>query len=199
MNHRHFLIYKPYNMLSQFTTNDSHQKKKNFLGDFHNFPSESMAVGRLDENSEGLLIITTDGTLSNLLNNKGKVEKEYYAQVDGTITLEALDKMTSGIEISTDGNKYRTQECQARILDQLPQLPLTLQRVRDDRHGPTSWVSITLKEGKFRQVRKMCAAAGFPVLRLARVRIGDLKVADLKGEKVLEITNRITISKRNLL
>jgi 23S rRNA pseudouridine2457 synthase len=191
MDHRYFLIYKPYKVLSQFMTNDRHQKNKKFLGDLYDFPSESMAVGRLDETSEGLLMITTDGQLSNIINKKGKVEKEYYAQVDGTITTEAVEKMTSGIEISINGSNYLTKECQARILEQLPALPPTLQRVRDDRHGPTSWVSVTLKEGKFRQVRKMCAAVGFPVLRLARVRIGDFTVADLKGEKILEITERI--------
>lgn len=191
MDHRHFLIYKPYKVLSQFMTNDRHQKNKKFLGDLYDFPSESMAVGRLDETSEGLLMITTDGQLSNIINKKGKVEKEYYAQVDGIMTEEAVEKMSSGIEISINGSNYLTKECQARILEQIPALPPTLQRVRDDRHGPTSWVSVTLKEGKFRQVRKMCAAVGFPVLRLVRVRIGDFIVADLKGEKILEITERI--------
>jgi 23S rRNA pseudouridine2457 synthase len=191
MDHRHFLIYKPYKVLSQFMTNDRHQKNKKFLGDLYDFPSESMAVGRLDETSEGLLMITTDGQLSNIINKKGKVEKEYYAQVDGAITTEAVQKMSSGIEISINGSNYLTKECQARLLDHLPLLPPTLQRVRDDRHGPTSWVSVTLKEGKFRQVRKMCAAVGFPVLRLARVRIGDFTVADLKGNNLLEITEHI--------
>jgi 23S rRNA pseudouridine2457 synthase len=191
MDHRHFLIYKPYKVLSQFMTNDRHQKNKKFLGDLYDFPSESMAVGRLDETSEGLLMITTDGQLSNIINKKGKVEKEYYAQVDGAITTEAVQKMSSGIEISINGSNYLTKECQARLLDHLPFLPPTLQRVRDDRHGPTSWVSVTLKEGKFRQVRKMCAAVGFPVLRLARVRIGDFTVADLKGNNLLEITEHI--------
>jgi 23S rRNA pseudouridine2457 synthase len=191
MNHRHFLIYKPYKMLSQFSTNDRHQKNKKFLRELHDFPAKSMAVGRLDETSEGLLMITTDGQLSNIVNKKGKVEKEYYAQVDGIMTSEAIEKMCSGIEISSNGSIYLTQQCQAFILEGLPILPETLQRVRDDRHGPSSWVSVTLKEGKFRQVRKMCAAVGFPVLRLARVRIGDFTLKDLEEKTVVEITNRI--------
>jgi 23S rRNA pseudouridine2457 synthase len=191
MNHRHFLIYKPYKMLSQFSTNDRHQKNKKFLRELHDFPAKSMAVGRLDETSEGLLMITTDGQLSNIVNKKGKVEKEYYAQVDGIMTSEAIEKMCSGIEISSNGSIYLTQQCQAFILEALPILPETLQRVRDDRHGPSSWVSVTLKEGKFRQVRKMCAAVGFPVLRLARVRIGDFTLKDLEEKTVVEITNRI--------
>jgi 23S rRNA pseudouridine2457 synthase len=191
MNHRHFLIYKPYKMLSQFSTNDRHQKNKKFLRELYDFPAKSMAVGRLDETSEGLLMITTDGQLSNIVNKKGKVEKEYYAQVDGIITSEAIEKMCSGIEISSNGSIYLTQQCQAFILEGLPILPETLQRVRDDRHGPSSWVSVTLKEGKFRQVRKMCAAVGFPVLRLARVRIGGFTLKDLEEKTVVEITNRI--------
>jgi 23S rRNA pseudouridine2457 synthase len=191
MNHRHFLIYKPYKMLSQFSTNDRHQKNKKFLRELHDFPKESMAVGRLDETSEGLLMITTDGQFSNVVNKKGKVEKEYYAQVDGIMTPEAIEKMCSGMEISIHGSIYLTQQCQAFILEEFPILPETLQRVRDDRHGPSSWVSVTLKEGKFRQVRKMCAAVGFPVLRLARVRIGSFTLRDLEEKTVVEITSRI--------
>ena len=97
--------------------------------------------------------------------------------------------MTSGLEISIHGSIYLTKECQAKIVEQTPDLPATLQRVRDDRHGPTSWVSVTLKEGKFRQVRKMCAAVGFPVLRLARVRIGEFTLDHLKNEPVVNITD----------
>ncbi|WP_438969448.1 pseudouridine synthase [Nonlabens sp.] len=188
MSHRHFLIYKPYKMLSQFKTNDRHQKNKKFLGDLHDFPDGSMAVGRLDETSEGLLLITTDGQLSSHINKKGKVEKEYYAQVDGMITEEAVQKMTSGIEISINGKLYQTKECKARIIEGIPDLPATQQRIRDERHGPTSWVSVTLKEGKFRQVRKMCAAVGFPVLRLARVRIGNFTLENLNAKTANEIT-----------
>ena len=172
-------------------TNDRHQKNKKFLGDLHDFPEGSMAVGRLDETSEGLLLITTDGQLSSHINKKGKVEKEYYAQVDGVITEEAVLQMTSGIEISINGSLYQTKECKARIIEGIPALPETLQRIRDERHGPTSWVSVTLKEGKFRQVRKMCAAVGFPVLRLARVRIGDFTLENLNKKTVKEVTNQI--------
>ena len=172
-------------------TNDRHQKNKKFLGDLHDFPEGSMAVGRLDETSEGLLLITTDGQLSSHINKKGKVEKEYYAQVDGIITEEAVLKMTSGIEISINGSLYQTKECKARILKEVPNLPETHQRIRDERHGPTSWVSVTLKEGKFRQVRKMCAAVGFPVLRLARVRIGDFTLENLNNKTVKEVTNQL--------
>ncbi|AGC78034.1 pseudouridine synthase [Nonlabens dokdonensis DSW-6] len=178
-------------MLSQFMTNDRHQKNKKFLGDLHDFPDGCMAVGRLDETSEGLLLITTDGQLSSHINKKGKVEKEYYAQVDGIISDEAVQKMTSGIEISINGSLYQTKECKARIIEDIPDLPETLQRIRDERHGPTSWVSVTLKEGKFRQVRKMCAAVGFPVLRLARVRIGDFTVKSLNYKTVKEVTNQL--------
>lgn len=183
-----FLIYKPYKMLSQFLSNDRHQRNKQFLGDLYNFPPESMAVGRLDETSEGLLLITTNGALSNYINKIGKIEKEYYAQVDGIVTKAAIQQLCFGVEISVNGKNYKTKECKAFKLEKEPVLPKTNQKIREERHGPTSWVSITIKEGKFRQVRKMCAAVGFPVLRLIRVRIGDFTIADLNDKVVMPIS-----------
>lgn len=168
--HSYFKIYKPYGYVSQFMTNDSKAKRKKFLGLLHNFPEGTMAVGRLDEKSEGLLFLTTDGSFSNNI-NKGSTEKEYYAQVDGVITEEAISALEKGVTIGVNGIDYKTKPCKAKLIVN-PQLPPTKQRVRDDRHGPTSWVSIIVTEGKFRQVRKMTAAVGFPTLRLVRVRIG---------------------------
>ncbi|MGJ8684339.1 MAG: pseudouridine synthase [Nonlabens sp.] len=185
--HRHFLIYKPYRMLSQFMTNDRHQKNKKFLGDLHDFPDDTMAVGRLDEHSEGLLLITTDGQLSNHINKSGKVDKEYAAQVDGIMTAAAVEQMETGVEISINGAVYNTKPCKVELLDNAPSLPETKQKIRDDRHGPTSWVSVILNEGKFRQVRKMTGVVGFPTLRLARIRIGAYTIAHLEGKPVLEI------------
>ncbi len=182
----HYLIYKPYRMLSQFITHDRHQRNKRFLGELADFPDGLMAVGRLDENSEGLLIVTNDGNLSYRINNSKKWEKEYYAQVDGIITPDTVEKLKTGAEISINGKPYQTKKCKAKIIAQ-PTLPETKQRIRDERHGPTSWVSITLTEGKFRQVRKMCAVVGFPVLRLVRVRIGSLDIETLDSKSVVEL------------
>lgn len=146
-----------------------------------------MAVGRLDEDSEGLLILTTDGMVSFNIRQK-TVEKEYYVQVDGVVTQEAIDVMCNGVEIGFDGKRYITKPCKAKIIS-TPNFEPRAKPIRDDRHGPTSWVSIIITEGKFRQVRKMTAAVNFPTLRLVRIRIGDIELGDLKQRevKILEL------------
>ncbi|TNJ45814.1 pseudouridine synthase [Tamlana fucoidanivorans] len=184
--HRHFLIFKPYGFLSQFKSNDSKQQSKRFLGRLYDFPEEIMAIGRLDEKSEGLLLLTTDGKMSDYVNSS-YVEKEYFAQLDGDITDEAIALLQTGVAIGLHGKKYQTKPCQVYKLDQAPQLPSRQKKIRDDRHGPTSWVSVTLKEGKFRQVRKMTSAVGFPTLRLVRVRIGDFYINNMLPGDVIEL------------
>ena len=181
-SHRHFLIHKPYGYLSQFVG----EAKKKKLGEFHDFPEGVMAIGRLDEDSEGLLLLTTDGRMSEYVRGK-KVEKEYYAQVDGRITDDALAEMQAGVEIGVHGVKHITSPCATRRLDPAPAFAPRTRKIRDDRHGPTSWVSITLTEGKFRQVRKMTAAVGFPTLRLFRVRVGEIWLGDLAPGTVVEV------------
>ena len=145
-----------------------------------------MAIGRLDEKSEGLLLITTNGKWSNEINSRG-IEKEYYVQVDGTITIEAITKLQKGIEIGINGKRYLTKPCKVEILKNLPQFPKRSKKIRDDRHGPTTWISITITEGKFRQVRKMTAAAGYPTLRLVRVRIGTIYLNEMQVGQVQKI------------
>lgn len=183
--HSHFKIYKPYNFLSQFISNQSKQKKFRMLGELADFPEGTMAIGRLDKDSEGLLLLTTNGKLSKLI-TAGTTEKEYYAQLDGQITQEAIKKLQSGIEISINGKFYNTLPCKVLQLQEIPKLPDSSQRIRDERHGPTSWVSITLTEGKFRQVRKMTAAVGFPTLRLVRVRIGNETISGMQPREVIK-------------
>lgn len=189
MKHRHFLLYKPDGYLSQFVTNQTKRKNKKLLGELFDFPEGTMAIGRLDEPSEGLLLLTTDGKFSEYIRSS-KVEKEYYAQVDGIVDDAALEKLRNGVEISTDSGTYKTLECNVQKLKTEPELPERQKKIRDDRHGPTSWISITLKEGKYRQVRKMTAAVGFPTLRLVRVRIGDFRIDDLKPEDVIELPSQ---------
>ena len=147
-----------------------------------------MAVGRLDEDSEGLLLLTTDGRLSEAVRSR-HMEKEYYAQVDGLVTDEALAQLRQGLDISIHGKLYRTSPCQVSPLAVAPTFAPRARPVRDDRHGPTSWISITLTEGKFRQVRKMTAAVGLPTLRLVRVRIGPWHLADLLPGHVRELAD----------
>ncbi len=187
MAHRHFLIYKPYKMVSQFISNDRHQKNKRFLGELYDFPPEAMAIGRLDEASEGLLLITTNGQLSYRVNNSVEFDKEYYAQVDGSIDDTALHQLRNGVEITVNGAIYKTRSCVVNQLNDSPNLPPTQQKIRDDRHGPTSWLSIILNEGKFRQVRKMTSAVGFPTLRLVRARIAKFDYIGLESGEVIEL------------
>jgi 23S rRNA pseudouridine2457 synthase len=184
--HKHFLIYKPYGYLSQFTSNAVKQQNKKFLGALYDFPEGIMPIGRLDEKSEGLLLLTTDGKMSDFVNSQ-KVDKEYYAQVDGDLSVEAIEQLKSGVEIGFNGKKYQTKPCAIFKLDVLPELPIRSQKIRDDRHGPTSWVSITLNEGKFRQVRKMTSAVDFPTLRLVRVRVGNIHLENMEVGAVVEV------------
>lgn len=183
MKHRHFILHKPYSYLSQFVVNGKRKKKHKFLGELYDFPEGTMAIGRLDRDSEGLLFLTTDGKVSfDILSNK--YEKEYYVQVDGVITIEAIEQLQNGVKIGFEGKKYTTKPCEASKIETPVNLPIENRKVRDERHGPTSWVSITIAEGKFRQVRKMTAAVGFPTLRLVRVRIGDVKLQLNSGDFV---------------
>ena len=183
--HRHFLLHKPYGTISQFV--NRHKRKKGLLGDLYDFPEGTMAIGRLDVNSEGLLLLTTDGKISEHIRSK-KVEKEYYVQVDGVISQNEIEQLKKGVEIGFNGKKYQTKPCEASLINP-PGFPNRTQKIRDERHGPTSWISITLNEGKFRQVRKMTAVVGFPTLRLIRVRIGTILLNDLELGKVKEVEN----------
>ena len=181
--HRHFIIHKPWGMISQFV--NPAKRKKKLLGELYDFPIKTMAIGRLDVASEGLLFLTTDGKVSEEIRSS-KYEKEYYVQVDGILTKEAIKQLKKGVEIGFEGKKYITKPCKASLIKDPKHLPIENRRVRDERHGPVSWTSITLTEGKFRQVRKMTAAIGFPTLRLIRVRIGEVKLTIKVGE-VLEL------------
>lgn len=184
--HQHFILHKPYGFLSQFIY--ELKRKKKLLGELYNFPERTMAIGRLDEDSEGLLLLTTDGKVSEQIRNK-KVDKEYYVQVDGIITLDAIEKLQNGVEIGFEGTKYTTKPCKAFLLTTIPNLGERGKKIRDERHGPTSWASITVNEGKFRQVRKMTAAVGFPTLRLVRIRIGNVHLNELKAGEVIEVSD----------
>lgn len=182
----HFIIFKPYGYLSQFIYELKRPKK--LLGELFDFPDNTMAIGRLDEDSEGLLLLTTDGMMSEIVRSK-KVEKEYYVQVDGIITQDAIEQLKKGVLIGFDGKKYLTKECQAAILNEIPDFPQRAKKIRDERHGPTSWLSLTINEGKFRQVRKMTSAVGFPTLRLVRVRIGSIHLNNLQPGEVIEVSD----------
>ena len=181
--HQHFIFHKPYGTISQFV--NPHKRQKKLLGEFFNFPDKTMAIGRLDVNSEGLLLLTTNGKVSEEIRSK-KVEKESYVQVDCCITQEDINILKSGVIIGFKGKKYTTKPCKSSLIP-VPNFKDRTQKIREDRHGPTSWISITLKEGKFRQVRKMTAAVGFPTLRLIRIRVGTILLENLKLGEVKEV------------
>ena len=198
LKHQHFIIFKPYGYLSQFINNQSKRSNKKLLGELYPFPDTTMAIGRLDEDSEGLLLLTTDGKMSEFIRSS-KIEKEYYAQIDGEITDDAIIKLQYGVEIGFDGIKYLTKPCKVFKLDKTPNLPKRGKKIRDDRHGPTSWISITLKEGKFRQVRKMTAAVGFPTLRLVRIRIGNFKLNKMNTGEIIKVDDLLEVDNKMYL
>jgi 23S rRNA pseudouridine2457 synthase len=134
--HRHFIIHKPYGYLCQFVCE---LPKKKLIGELYDFPEGTMAIGRLDEESEGLLFLTTDGMMSEIVRSKN-IEKEYYAQVDGLITNEALEKLRAGVEIGIRDVRYITNPCKALMLETAPCFPPRIRKIRDDRHGPTCWI-----------------------------------------------------------
>ena len=185
IKHHHFIVHKPYGYLSQFIYEQKRKSRKKLLGELYNFPENTMAIGRLDENSEGLLLLTTDGKVSEYIRSS-HVEKEYYVQVDGLIDDAAIAKLQKGVEIGFEGQKYTTKPCKAFHVQTLSDIPLADRKVRDERHGPKSWLGIVVTEGKFRQVRKMTAAVGFPTLRLVRVRIGNIRL-QIPSAEVIEV------------
>jgi 23S rRNA pseudouridine2457 synthase len=185
----YYLIYKPFNVLSQFTSEDGKQTLK----DFFDVPNDVYPIGRLDYDSEGLLILSNDKKLNHaLLNPEFEHEREYWAQVDGDITMEAINDLRAGVDITIDGKIYRTKKCGAMLLREDPIVPERNPPIRVRKSIPTSWVKLILTEGKNRQVRKMTAAVGYPTLRLIRNRIEKLTIEGLEpgemrmfGEKEL--------------
>jgi len=186
MNTRSFLLYKPYGMLTQF----SREGDKPTLADVaFPFPRDVYPVGRLDADSEGLLLLTSDRTLNHrLLNPRFRHQRTYYVQVDGAVNEEACRQLSAGVTITVDGKRYDTLPARAMPIAE-PPLPPRNPPVRFRASIPTSWLAITLHEGKNRQVRKMTAAVGFPTLRLVRWAIESLTAEGLQPGDVRELTS----------
>ncbi len=185
---RYFVIYKPFNTLSQFSKEGTHATLADL--DF-DFPKDVYPVGRLDADSEGLLILTNDSALNHrLLNPKFEHNRTYWVQVDGQISDEALQALSKGVMISIDGKKHHTLPAQAKLLATEPTLPERNPPIRFRKNIPTSWLSLTLHEGKNRQVRRMTAAVGFPTLRLVRGAIEGILVAGMQVGEVREVDKK---------
>lgn len=180
--HHYFISYKPYGFISQVKL-EGYKKRQRGLSELYSFPEGVHPVGRLDEDSEGLLLLTSDNKL-NIHIRSTKIEKEYWVQLDGEIDELAVEKLKQGVEITVDKMQYLTKPCACTKLNEEPLLPERNPPSRAGRHRPYSWISIVLTEGKFRQVRKMTAAAGFPTMRLVRVRIGNIKLGDMQPGEV---------------
>ena len=202
MSFQYYKLYKPYKVLSQFTKDTSDQT---CLKDILELDNNIYPVGRLDYDSEGLILLTNDTTVNHqLLNPKMKTNKVYYAQVEGLITEEAIQKLRDGVEISLPtkkkkrkpkqknapksslAEKYKTLPCEIYKIP-APDLPDRNPPIRIREDIPTTWISLFLIEGKNHQVRKMCAAVGFPVLRLVRYSIGKLTIKDMDAGDLIEI------------
>ncbi|WP_235938181.1 pseudouridine synthase [Chitinophaga solisilvae] len=170
------MIYKPYEVLTRFTP----EGNKSCLADYFKVPRDVYPVGRLDYDSEGLLLLTNDKSLNNrLLLPSNAHEREYWVQVDGAVTNTAIRQLQEGVQITVDGKPYRTRPCFAEIFAEEPFLPPRNPPIRFRKSIPAPWIRMILHEGKNRQVRKMTAAVGFPTLRLVRYRIANLTIAGM--------------------
>jgi len=181
---RYFIINKPYKMVSQFISPD----KVNKLGDLNfDFPEGTHAIGRLDNNSEGLLLLTTNKRVTALLfQSEVPHKRTYLVQVEKVITEERLNMLRSGITIRVKGGGYyTTSACQVELVDKPFNLPSRGHEFREDL--PQSWLLITLTEGKFHQIRKMVSSVYHHCKRLIRISIEDLQLGDLQPGCVKEI------------
>lgn len=173
---KYFIVHKPFNVLSQFTSGDD----KKTLKDIFDVPMDVYPVGRLDYDSEGLLLLTNDKKLNQyLLNPLNGHEREYWVQVEGDINNEAIEKLREGVPIQVSGKRYLTKRCQVQKMDGVPDVDERKPPIRVRKAIPVSWIKIILTEGKNRQVRKMTAYAGFPTLRLIRHRMEKITLEHL--------------------
>lgn len=192
MNH-YFIIYKPYLVLSQFSTTE-HDKQT--LKHFFEVPKDVYPVGRLDYDSEGLLLLTNDTRLNHrLLHPSFAHEREYWVQVDGAVTTAAIQQLQKGITIQLDGKPYTTQSCKAQLMQPPPAVPERVPPIRFRKEIPAPWINLVLTEGKNRQVRRMTAATGFPTLRLIRYRIEDLSLGELQPGQMISLSQKTIFKK----
>tara|TARA_B100000767_G_scaffold271568_1_gene297470 strand:- start:1314 stop:1895 length:582 start_codon:yes stop_codon:yes gene_type:complete len=183
---KYYLLHKPYGMLSQFTREGGHPSLADV--DFK-FESDVYSVGRLDTDSEGLLLLTNDKRLnSELLSPENGHPRTYHAQVEGAPDFSDLRTLQNPLMIKIKGKEFKTRPCKASVLEPQPTYFDRIPPIRVRKSIPDTWISITLTEGKNRQVRKMTASAGFPTLRLIRESIGPFKLKDLKAGQVRELS-----------
>jgi ribosomal large subunit pseudouridine synthase E (EC 5.4.99.-) len=160
------------------------------LADLFSFPKDVYPVGRLDYESEGLLILTNDNYLkSKLINPQENHKKTYYVQVEGIPTQTDLENLKNDLEINFKGVIHKVRALSAELIEE-PQLPNRNPPIRFRRNIPTSWLSITITEGKYHQVRKMTAKIGFPTLRLVRYSIENLNLTSIEINKPIQFSKK---------
>ncbi len=173
-------FHKPFGVLSQFSSEGGHPGLAGFK-----LPKNVYAAGRLDRDSEGLLLLTDDGKfIKKLLDPKFSHPRTYHVQVEGNPNKSDLEKLAAGPVIKG----YKTKSCRVRKITPEPDMPLRNPPIRVRQSIPTSWIEIVLTEGKNRQVRRMTAAAGFPTLRLIRVAIGNLSLNSVNPGEWKEVS-----------
>ncbi|WP_019340275.1 pseudouridine synthase [Stutzerimonas stutzeri] len=179
---RLLLLNKPFNVLTQFNDADGRATLKDFVPVTGVYPA-----GRLDRDSEGLLLLTNDGQLqAGIADPRHKLAKTYWVQVEGEVGTEQLQRLREGVEL----NDGMTLPAEARSLDEPPLWPRT-PPVRFRKSVPTSWLELVIREGRNRQVRRMTAAVGLPTLRLVRVRIGPWTLDGLQPGEWREVPARL--------
>lgn len=194
--HHYFIIYKPYEVLSQF----SKEGEKKTLKDIFDVPSDVYPVGRLDYDSEGLLLLTNDKKLNHRLLNPAFAHKRtYWVQVDGDITSEAITALEKGVIITIDGKPYKTKTAVARKANFGNNVPPRNPPIRFRKNIPTSWIELSLTEGKNRQVRKMTASVGFPTLRLIRYSMENIHLQNLLPGDMVELSEREAYKKLGIV
>jgi len=184
MPFRYILFYKPYDVLTQFTDHNSGETQRRTLKDYILIP-DVYAVGRLDRDSEGLLLLTDDGLMQHRISDpKFAHPRTYWVQVEGIPDAGAIAALQTGVTIQD----YRTRSAKVQLLLEEPPLPPREPPIRFRKSIPTAWLEMTLTEGRNRQVRRMTAAVGFPTLRLVRCAIGHLLLEGLKPGDWRELT-----------
>ncbi|RED97866.1 pseudouridine synthase [Marinoscillum furvescens] len=190
---KYFIIYKPFKVLSQFTDEDGNAG----LGSVFDVPKDVYPVGRLDLDSEGLLLLTNDKYLNGaLLNPKNEHQRTYWVEVDGEPSQQALQQLRDGVTINVKG-PYATRPCEVQVID-APDLAERNPPVNYQKHPVRTWLEIKLIEGKNRQVRKMTAKVGHPTLRLVRVGIEDLSLFPLQPGELTQISRKALYKKLHI-
>jgi len=189
--HQYYIVYKPFQVLSQFSS----QEGKKVLKDFFPVAADIYPVGRLDFDSEGLLLLTNDRQVNHrLLDPAFAHEREYWVQVEGTVDPGALHQLETGVTITVDGRSYRTRPSTAETFEPPSGLPQRHPPIRYRAQIPTTWIKLILTEGKNRQVRKMTA-------RLIRYRIGKITLGQLQPGEMRPISGQdieaLLFAKRN--